>query len=141
MTGPTEDQTGDSNTDNSPYIAKLISEPSPKGEGDEEVRVGSPFRVDPPARAVGQASGEAAYADYGPFLYTAIGASTAAIVVIAFAALGCFWFPPGGVIVAILGSALSLVGLFSTKRFRIAAMAALPIHVGLFFLSYTRSLS
>ncbi|OYP28228.1 hypothetical protein [Rhodopirellula sp. MGV] len=134
-----------------PFVAKLISTGQNPGaaaaESDTEteptIRVGSPFRVDPPPQrqvVVQQASGEAVYADYGPFLYTSMGAASAAIVVLAFAILGYFWFPAGGALVTMLGTLLSLVGVFSEKRFRLAAITALPLHAGLFFLCYMRAL-
>ena len=65
-----------------------------------EIRVGSPFRIDPEdldqidsAATPGQTGTgvpEAAYADFGPFLYTAMGASAAAVVVLLFAAAGAW---------------------------------------------------
>lgn len=119
-------------------MAKLVVEPTEES-GQEAIRVGSPFRdasVVKPARAA-----EAAYADYGPFLYIAMGASVAAAIVLIFAAAGSWWFPPGGALVATLGVILSIVGIFSTRRYRLAAIALLPMHMGLFVLSYTRSLT
>lgn len=128
-------------TESAPFVAKMIV-PSV-----DEVHVGSPFRQDPedlpaesPAGVIFTASGEAAYGEFGPFLYTAMGASSAAVVVLFFAAAGAFWFPTGGALVAVLGTVLSIVGLFAAKRFRYAAFATLPMHMTLFFLSYVRSL-
>ncbi|MCC9602210.1 hypothetical protein LOC67_16765 [Stieleria sp. JC731] len=146
--GPTEAETDGAGPPNveQPFVAKMVS-PSPDaalGSGEESIRVGSPFRIDPPRRrqvAIQKASGEAAYADYGPFLYTSMGAASSAVVILAFAALGYFWFPIGGVLVTMLGIGLSLLGLFSNKRFRIAAISALPLHLGLFLLCYTRALT
>ena len=86
-------------------------------------------------------SGEAAYGQFGPFLYTAMGASAAAVVVLLFAIAGAWWFPVGGALVAVLGTTLSILGLFSTRRFRYAALAALPLHMLLFFFSYARTLA
>lgn len=150
------DQVGSSETENAdrrstgqaPFVAELIS-PGESIDGvAEEVRIGSPFREDPADLPAGgpdlppptPAAIEAAYADFGPFLYTAMGASAAAVVVFLFAAAGAWWFPTGGALVAILGTVLSIVGLFSTRRYRYAAIAMLPLHMALFFLSYARSL-
>ncbi|MDM4019035.1 hypothetical protein [Roseiconus lacunae] len=150
---PQVDQSNVSSDQAPPFVAKLVAQPNEPesharhaGEesGGEEIRVGSPFRVDPPPSTTGRSSrtgsGEAAYADFGPFLYTSMGAATAALTIVIFAALGYFWFPAGGVLVTMLGTGLSLIGLFSNKRFRLAALAALPIHLGLFFLCYSQAL-
>ena len=141
-------------TGEAPFVAKLVrtatdgdpDPPSNESSGDP-IRVGSPFHEDPadlpPAGSpsfIPMASGEAAYGEFGPFIYTAMGASAAAVLVLLFAAIGAWWFPTGGALVAVLGTVLSVVGLFSTKRYRYAAMATLPMHMGLFFLSYARSL-
>ncbi len=108
------------------------------------VRAGSPFRVDPPGalQAVPDpAPVEAVYADYGPFLYTSMGASVSAVMVLLFAAAGAIWFPAGGAIVAVLGTVLSTTGLFAARRFRLAALTCLPLHVGLFLFSYAKTLA
>jgi hypothetical protein len=128
-----------------PFVAKLIR----RGDGAdvletgdevsaEPTRVGSPFGKD-----VLDAPGgcDPVYGEFGPFVYTAMGASAAAVLVLLFAAAGAWWFPAGGALVAMLGAALSIIGLFSTKKFRYAALATLPLHMGLFFLSYARSLA
>ena len=134
-----------------PFVAKLVADGTPSPPPAEQtnvagVRVGSPFRKDPadlgpesPAVTTPQPI-EAAYADYGPFLYTAMGASVAAVIVLIFDAAGSLWFPAGGAVVAVLGTVLSIIGLFSLKRFRWAALAAFPAHIALFFFSYARSL-
>jgi hypothetical protein len=160
-------------TADAPFVAKLVT-PAPRSEdltpagggaltagvdsptdggsqtagGDDSIRVGSPFRKDPPNMRAAPIpvsapplSGEAAYGEFGPFRYTTMGASTAAVAVLLFAAIGAWWFPIGGALVAVLGTVLSIVGLFSTKRFRLAAIAMLPLHISLFFLSYARSLA
>ncbi|MEO1614298.1 MAG: hypothetical protein AAFV88_00525 [Planctomycetota bacterium] len=135
--------------DPAPIVAKLVS---PDGGNEESqpitgVRVGSPFRVDPQtANAESKlpekpATPEASYAEFGPYVYTAMGASVAAILVVGFASAGAIWFPAGGTLVSILGGFLSMLGLFSTGRFRWLAMAGVVAHGGLFFLSYTRWLS
>lgn len=153
-----------SDSEDQPFLAKLVDAGSvpPPSAGQPvvdfnsidqvaggSIRVGSPFREDPPdlmpERRGGVSAGgqpvEAAYADYGPFLYTAMGASVSAVIVLFFDAAGVLWFPPGGALVAILGTILSLVGLFSVRRFRWTALAVLPAHVGLFVLSYFRTIS
>lgn len=156
----TEEQAEDLTNQDAPFVAKLVApasigdQPAESPTGDLQpssgntIRIGSPFQQDPadlpPAdspKYVGQPSGEAAYGEFGPFRYTAMGAATAAVVVLGFAALGAWWFPAGGALVAVLGTVLSIVGLFSTKRFRYAAIATLPIHMGLFVLSYVRSMT
>ena len=121
-----------------PFVAKLV-DASSEAAVEETIRVGSPFRESSVAKP--SLSGEAAYADYGPFLYIAMGSSVAASIVLLFAAAGSWWFPPGGALVAILGVILSIVGVFSNRRFRLMAIASLPIHAGLFVLSYSRSLT
>ena len=159
--GPTENSDPSATVD-VPFVAKLVEPAAVAGTAADgaaadgaaanlapgtPVRVGSPFRVDPsdlatpsdPAKKL-TLSGEAAYGEYGPFLYTAMGASSAAVVVLVFAALGTWWFPAGGALVAVLGTILSIIGLFSRRRFRYAAIGTLPLHMALFFLSYARSL-
>lgn len=127
------------------FIAELVQAGESVDASQPQIRVGSPFRGNPTDGdlpiAVPVTEIEAAYGDYGPFLYTAMGASGAAVAVLLFAALGAWWFPTGGALVAVLGTILSIVGLFSTKKFRYAAITMLPLHMGLFFLSYIRSLS
>lgn len=125
-----------------PFVGKLITTDA----SEDTIREGSPFRVDPLDMVVASQtlvlpSGEPAYGDFGPFQYTAMGASTSAVVVLLFAAMGAGLFPLGGILVTILGGMLSLVGLFSPKRFRRASIFALIAHAGLFFLSYARSLA
>lgn len=133
---------------NKPFVGKLIEPAASEdsiAESEEVIREGSPFRVDPTDMVpVGQLpvlpSGEPAYGDFGPFQYTAMGAAASAVVVLLFAAMGAGLFPVGGILVTVLGGMLGLVGMFSTKRFRLAAILALIAHAGLFVLSYARSL-
>ena len=49
--------------------------------------------------------------------------------------------PSRSSVVAVLGTVLSIIGLFSRRRYRYAAIGALPLHMLLFFLSYARSLA
>lgn len=107
-----------------------------------EIRVGSPFKVDP-APIAGtsiqrrRAKPEAFY-DVGPLRYTAMGAVAAAMVVLGFAIAAAWWFPGGGTIIATLGCALSIFGLYSHKR--LAAGACLMLYLLLFLISYTRAI-
>jgi hypothetical protein len=129
-----------------PFVAKLVQE-SAVAAGGGSVRRGSPFRRDaanPTPVSTNNARRRAAAvaaADYGPFLYTAMGAAAAAVLTVAFAIAGLLWFPIGGVLVAALGSLLAVTGLLSPKRFRWAALLALPAHLALFFVSYARALA
>ena len=102
---------------------------------ETHARVGSPFAVDPlehPEHPIEQIY------DVGPLRYTAMGAVAAAIVVLIFASIGVWWFPAGGAMIAALGCMLSIFGLYST--FRYTAAGLLAVHLGLFVLSYGRSL-
>ena len=76
--------------------------------------------------------------DPGPLRYTALGALTASLIVILFAAVGTWWFPAGGALIAALGCLLAIFGLFSTYRIRSAML--IVIHLALFVVSYSRSL-
>lgn len=149
------DEPNHDSAEQGPFVAKLV-ESTDAGDAhnpdNAPIRIGSPFRQDPtdlppPDQVTDDVavayrhSGEAAYGEFGPFLYTAMGASAAAVVVLAFSAAGAWWFPAGGAAVAMLGTTLSIIGLFSTRRYRYAAIAMLPLHMGLFFVSYARSLS
>ena len=128
------------------YVAKLVDSnesKDAKNASEQAIRTGSPFRGTPqpairPVPVVG--SGETSYADLGPFRYTAMGAALAAALVVAFASLGAWWFPVGGVLVAMLGAVLSVVGMFSTTKLRFVAIGSLAAHAGLFFVSYLRSI-
>ena len=107
-----------------------------------EIRVGSPFRVDPsPISGTvihrARAKPEAFY-DVGPLRYTAMGAVGAAMLVLGFAAVAAWWFPGGGTIIATLGCALSIFGLYSQRR--LAATACLLLHLMLFMISYSRAI-
>jgi hypothetical protein len=101
------------------------------------VRIGSPFAVDPfthdPARAI-----EAFY-DVGPLKYTAMGAVSASLMVVGFAAAATYFFPIGGTMIAALGCVLSIFGMYSS--YRLTAAGLLAIHLCLFVLSYGRTLS
>ncbi|MEO1527194.1 MAG: hypothetical protein AAFX06_17275 [Planctomycetota bacterium] len=110
-------------------------------ETTETVRQGSPFKIDPPAVLTEQfASGEGAYVDLGPYRYTAMGAACSSLLITLFAGLGAFWFPAGGVLVAVLGSLLSIIGMYAPNRLRMISIGALLVHASLFFLSYQRAL-
>ena len=68
------------------------------GDGDE-IRVGSPFRVDPKAISgtviQRPRSQPETFYDVGPLRYTALGAVGAATMVLVFAAVAAWWFPGG----------------------------------------------
>ncbi|MEE2934794.1 MAG: hypothetical protein VYA84_02240 [Planctomycetota bacterium] len=100
------------------------------------IRVGSPFAVDPTVPAAERAI-EPFY-DVGPIRYTAMGAVAAAIMVLGFASVAAWWFPSGGALVAALGCVLSVFGLYSA--FRKTAISLLAIHLALFVFSYSRSI-
>ncbi|KAA5547171.1 hypothetical protein FYK55_01820 [Roseiconus nitratireducens] len=158
--GNVEPPSANAAADERPFVAKLVqsSDPpsssvsenpsvsgDPRAEDASDVRVGSPFRTDPSgpalaAVAAGDARRRPTYDDLGPMQYTAIGASTAGILVLLFAVLGAWWFPAGGAMVAMLGTVLSVGGLFAAARFRYASMGTLVLHLGLFFFCYVRSL-
>ncbi len=105
---------------------------------DLSIRVGSPFAVDPvPLERV--AKPIESFYDVGPIRYTAMGAVTAAIMVIGFGAAAVAWFPAGGVLIAALGCGLSLFAMASV--YRKTAIALLLIHLGIFVLSYVRTIS
>jgi hypothetical protein len=110
--------------------------------GQEEIRVGSPFAVDPRPIAgtviQRQRARPEAFYDVGPLRYTAMGAVAAATLVLGFAAVAAWWFPGGGTIIAALGCALSIFGLYSEKR--LAASGCLLLHLVLFMVSYSRAI-
>ncbi len=70
--------------------------------------------------------------------YTAIGSVVASGMVLLFAGVAAWWFPPGGTLIAALGCGLSLFGL--TSGHRVMATVLLAMHVGLFITSYSRTL-
>ena len=101
------------------------------------IRIGSPFAVDPagiiPAKPV-----EVFY-DVGPLRYTAMGSVAAATMVVGFALAALLWFPTGGALIAGLGCLLSIFGLYSS--YRKTALLLLFAHLGIFVMTYYRSLS
>ena len=101
------------------------------------VRVGSPFAVDP--RAAASPAPAESLQELGPMKYTAMGAVSASMLVVGFAAAAAYFFPAGGTLVAALGCLLSILGMYSSYRF--AAACLLTLHLCLFVLSYGRSLS
>lgn len=118
-----------------------ITAPTPAIDNDQPIREGSPFRTEPAAMLAEQfASGESAYIDLGPYRYTAMGAAVSALLITMFAGLGAWWFPAGGVLVAMLGALLSIVGMYSPNRLRLVSIGALVLHSGLFLFSYQRAI-
>lgn len=128
-------------------------------EEQTEYRVGSPF-VEEPATTTNdnttmarlgdgsptatgtsglilESAGPEALGD-GVWGQTAESAVFAAIILIAFAVTCWFFFPPGGIAVASLGFAVSMLALAS-KRTKFAT-SMLAIHGALFILCYLRSI-
>lgn len=104
---------------------------------DLSIRVGSPFAVDPvPLDRV--AKPIESFYDVGPVRYTAMGAINASIMVIGFGVAAASWFPAGGVLIAALGCGLSLFGMASV--YRKSAIVLLLVHLGIFLLSYLRTI-
>ena len=111
---------------------------------DDGIRVGSPFAAGsvvgtatlPDANAT-QVPPAEVLAD-GVMRYTAQGSATASLMVIFFAAAAVWWFPAGGVVIAGLGCALAVGGMFS--QYRLPSTGLLVIHLGLFFASYTMAI-
>jgi hypothetical protein len=68
-----------------------------------------------------------------------MGAVAASILVMAFGAAACYFFPIGGALIAGLGCLLSVLGLSSS--YRRTAAGLLMIHLMLFVLCYSRSLT
>ncbi|MEM0924435.1 MAG: hypothetical protein AAGJ83_00220 [Planctomycetota bacterium] len=132
-------------TNGSPIVAKLVEPPTISDSvvfNADGIRVGSPFREDSlETTAALPATPEASYADFGPYVYTAMGSAIAALVVVGFAVAGSVWFPAGGTVVSLFGALLSMLGLFATGRYRWLAIGSLLVHGGLFSLSYARWLS
>jgi len=128
-------------------------------EEQTEYRVGSPFGEEPattpndntpttrrddgsPPAALASGwtlatAGPEALGD-GVWGQTAESAVFAAIILIAFAVMCWFLFPPGGIAVASLGFAVSMLALAS-KRTKLAT-TMLAIHGALFILCYLRSI-
>ncbi len=101
------------------------------------VRVGSPFAEDP-FEADESRPIENLY-DVGPVKYTAMGAVTASVLVLGFAAAAAYLFPAGGTMVAALGCLLSIFGMYSP--WRLASAGLLAVHLCLFLLSYGRTMT
>ena len=100
---------------------------------ERDVRVGSPFAIDPPLRVRRSAHTAETFYDFGPARYLAWGAVFASGLVLLFA-IGCVvWFPAGGVLVASLGGLLAITGLFSPRPW--VAGIFLTLHIGLFMCS------
>lgn len=101
-----------------------------------EVRVGSPFAIDPPLVSGPLAEIGEAFYDIGPTRYMAWGAVFASAIVLIFAGMSSFWFPAGGLLVSALGGLLGIAGMFSPRP--IISAVLLGGHLGLFLLSAYR---
>lgn len=122
-----------------------MNDPDP---AEPTIRRGSPFRDAsvPPSRPTDSVSADGAIdrrllsdaasldPDWG-VLRAAIWASAWSLMFV----IACWAvFPGGGVLVAALGCALAVVGMFSSRP--IPAIALLAIHAGMFFACYSRML-
>lgn len=114
----------------------VVSNDPPEQESpDEEIRVGSPFAMDPlPA----ESRPIEPFYDVGPIRYTAMGSVAASIMVLGFAIAAAWWFPSGGALIAALGCVLSIFGMYSA--FRLTSVGLLAVHLMLFVVSYGRSI-
>ncbi|QDT10452.1 hypothetical protein [Planctomycetes bacterium K23_9] len=116
---------------------------NPFASTGKEVRVGSPFASEPSdlwddfLPDSNDSQPELMY-DVGPLKYTAIGAVAAAVMVLAFAIAASWWFPGGGTLIAALGCALSIFGMYSPRK--TLAAVCLLLHLGLFLFSYSRAI-
>ena len=136
------------------YAIRGGSLPTDDSDNDEGILSGSPFApgsvvdaADPSVPGTSSAATGAAVVSAtakevltdGAMKYTAKGAATASLMVVFFAAAAAWWFPAGGVLIAALGSALAVGGMFSD--YRMPAAVLLIVHLGLFFASYTLTMS
>ena len=131
-----------------PVVGELIEEEVARDvvvdqDATEDIRVGSPFAVDPKPIAgsairVGPRPIEPFY-DVGPLRYTAMGSVGAAILVLGFALVAVWWFPSGGTIITGLGCALSVFGMYSPRRY--VAGGVLGLHLILFMACYSQVMS
>lgn len=127
-------------TSTEPIVAKLADAQNDSST-EPEIRVGSPFKFDPSPISGSQINrsrgpGDTFY-DVGPLKYTAMGAVGAAILVLFFAGVASFWYPVGGTLIAALGCALSIFGMYSHRRFM--AAGCLGLHLILFVICYGQS--
>ena len=153
MSDQPDQNTDDLDPEDAPILAKVIgdtpfasdlSDSTTSGfaeDSAEEIRVGSPFIKDPDlwdGVTIAPRRPEKFY-DLGPLRYTAIGAVAASLMVLGFAAVAFWWFPGGGTLIAALGCALAIFGLYSQHR-RTASIC-LVLHLLLFIASYSRAIS
>lgn len=115
-------------SDDAPIVAWVVDE-TPD-------RVGSPFATAPSGRTLRQQPA-IALQDLGPFQYTAMGGTVAAIMLLGFAILALVWFPPGGCIVAALGCGTAILGLHS--KFKRITTGVLVSHACLFVACFITS--
>ncbi len=120
---------------------------SPFADPGRVVRSGSPFAVEPanPDDPDGlwqdlpveeEALTPEAFYDVGPLKYTAFGSVAASIMVLCFAIPACWWFPAGGTLIAGLGCALAIFGLYSPRK--TIAGVCLMVHLTLFLVCYSQ---
>lgn len=111
-------------------------------DGDS-IRIGSPFKVDPPQsiEVAGQSIIDASLeidSDATPMRYVAMGSVAASVMVLAFAMAAVEWFPVGGAMIAGLGCLLSVFGLYSPHRLKSAAL--LVVHAAIFLFCYSQTM-
>ena len=111
-------------------------------DAGEVIRVGSPFAKDPELLwdgAIAASRRPQSFYDLGPLRYTAIGAASASLMVLGFASAASLWFPGGGTLIAALGCALAIFGLYSSYR-KLSA-ACLILHLLLFIFCYSQAIA
>ncbi|MGB7343835.1 MAG: hypothetical protein WBD20_06465 [Pirellulaceae bacterium] len=124
-------------------VSAVVTEPGNPFAQNTGFRKGSPFANDPDdlwddfLPVAGVLPTENLY-DVGPLKYTAIGSVAAAVMVLGFAGAASWWFPGGGTLIAALGCALSIFGLYSPRKQW--AAGCLVLHLMLFLFSYSRAI-
>lgn len=123
-----------------PEVAFADDSSSPQMMVDGEmVRCGSPFAPGSVESVLPTPASIESLHDVGSIKYMALGAVTAAVMVLLFDSVAAWWFPAGGLLIAGLGCGLSLFGMIS--KYRVAAAGLLIAHAVLLLMSYQRILA